>query len=158
VGEQEALLPQLVEGCLQAGADARFEVSGRSMMPLIRPGDVVRVRRPRGESPALGDVVAVKGMPGGGLLVHRVVRLRDGRFLLRGDNTTMANGEYAADEVLAVVDEVERDGRGVWFGAGWSGRLVALLVRTGCLRRIHRAVSFARRLVRRTQRGASGAA
>jgi phage repressor protein C with HTH and peptisase S24 domain len=151
VSDQEALLPQLVESCLQAGADARFEVSGRSMWPLIRPGDVVTVRQPATGELALGDVVAVKGMPGGGLLVHRIVRLREGRLLLRGDNTTLANGEYPTGQVLAVVDAVERHGRLVWFGAGRSRRLVALLVRTGCLCRVNRGVLFVRRVGRRSR-------
>ncbi len=94
-------------------------------------------------------MVAVKGMPLGGLLVHRVVRLRDGGVLLRGDNSTTDNGEFTADEVLAVVLRVEREGKRVWFGAGRLGRAVAALVRWGCMRWANRVALLARRLVRR---------
>ena len=131
-------LPALVESALQAGAEARFPVDGRSMLPFIRPGDVVRLRPLTGYEPKLGDVVAVRGMPGGGLLVHRIVRIRGGMYLLRGDNTSMANGEHARSEILGVVGSVERDGRSVGFGAGRWGALVALAVRTGTVIRINR--------------------
>jgi signal peptidase I len=136
------VLPALLESALETGAEARFEVDGRSMLPLIRPGDTVRMRRLAGAEPRLGDVVAIKGMPGGGLLVHRVVRLRDGKLLLRGDNTLVDNGEFAAEQVLGVVSGVERGGRDIWFGAGRWGRVVALAVRAGTVSRLNRVTQF----------------
>jgi hypothetical protein len=154
----EALVPQLVESCLEAGAEAQFEAQGRSMLPLIRPGDRLRVRRPNDEGIKLGDVVAVRGMPAGGLLLHRVVRLRDGRLLLRGDNTTVDNGEYAFADVLAIVSEVERNGRLVRFGAGHWRRPVAWLVRRGWINRVNRAALFACRCVGRAPSGGPGRA
>jgi len=139
VGDNEGRLPALVEASLAAGAEARFEADGRSMLPFVRPGDVLRVRRLADEEPATGDVVAVRGMPGGGLLVHRVVRCRDGRALIRGDNTTLANGEWAREDILGIVTGVERNGRAAWFGAGRWGWLVAWAVRTGLLNKANRA-------------------
>jgi signal peptidase I len=154
----QALLPQLVESCLEAGAEAQFEAQGSSMLPLIRPGDLLRVRRPDDQGPKLGDVVAVRGMPAGGLLLHRVVRLQGGRLLLRGDNTTMDNGECSVDDVLAIVSEVERKGRLVWFGPGRWHRPMAWLVRGGWINRMNRAALFARRLVARAPSGGPGQA
>ena len=142
------LVADLLESTLEKGEEARFEVDGRSMLPLIRPGDTLCVRPPAGTEPRLGDVVAVRGMPGGGLLVHRVVRLHGGKLLLRGDNTTVDNGERAAGEILGIVSGVERRGRDVWFGAGRWGGPVALLVRTGSVTRVNRVVLFVSRLVR----------
>jgi hypothetical protein len=135
----DQVLAALVESTLESGADARFPVDGRSMLPFIRPGDLVRLRPLAGMEPKLGDVVAIRGMPGGGLLVHRVVRSRGGLFLLRGDNTSVANGEHSCSQILGMVDSVERNGRRVWFGAGRWGALVALTVRTGALNRLNRA-------------------
>jgi signal peptidase I len=133
------MLPALLESTLQAGAEARFEVAGRSMLPLIRPGDVLRVRRPAEDEPGIGDVVAVRGAPGGEVLVHRVVRLSRDRFMIRGDNTTVANGEYARGDILGVVAAVERNGRHARFGAGRWGWVVALAVRTGAINWYNRA-------------------
>jgi signal peptidase I len=156
LNEPQALLPQLVESCLETGAEARFEAQGRSMLPLIRPGDVVRVRHAGEQGPKLGDVVAVLGMPAGGLLLHRVVRVRDGRLLLRGDNTTVDNGECSVDDVLAVVSGVERKGCPVRFGAGRWRIPVAWLVRRGLMNRMNRGLLFARRLVGRPAAGDPG--
>jgi phage repressor protein C with HTH and peptisase S24 domain len=133
------VLPALVESTLEAGAEVRFAVDGRSMLPFIRPGDLVRLRPAAGSEPRLGDVVAIRGMPKGGLLVHRVVRVRDGMFLLRGDNTSMANGEHSRAGILGVVGSVERDGRSVRYGAGRWRALVALAVRTGVMLLFNRA-------------------
>ncbi len=153
-----SLLSELVESCLETGVVASFSVDGRSMLPFIRPGDGVILGRPDGAAPRLGDVVAVRGMPGGGLLVHRVVRVRSGRLLLRGDNTSVDNGEHSVDEILAIVSAVERNGRPVWFGAGRWGPVVAVLVRTGWVNRLNRVVFFARRSVGRRSPGESGSA
>jgi hypothetical protein len=109
------------------------------MLPLIRPGDVLRVRCFGDGALRVGDVVAVRGMPGGGLLVHRVVRWRSGRALIRGDNTTVANGEFAREDILGIVTAVERDGRSAWFGSGRWGGLVAWAVRMGLVNKANRA-------------------
>ncbi len=132
------VLAALVESTLESGAEVRFPVDGRSMLPFIRPGDVVQLRPLVGSEPNLGDVVAIRGMPGGGLLVHRVVRRRGELFLLRGDNTTVANGEHPAGQILGIVDSVERNGRRAWFGVGRWGALVALTVRIGAVNRLNR--------------------
>ena len=125
------LLGDLLESSLESGVEASFAVAGNSMRPLVRTGDVVRVRRLGPTEPGLGDVVAIRGMPDGGLLLHRVVRVRNGRLLLRGDNSLVDNGECPMDAVLGVLAGVERNGRQVWFGSGRLGWLVALAVRMG---------------------------
>jgi hypothetical protein len=140
------LLPALLESALEEGAEARFQVDGRSMLPFVRPGDTVYVRVAKGNGASLGDVVAVRSIPGGSLLVHRVIRRRGRALLLRGDNTTMADGEYAETEVLGVVGAVERGGCRVWYGAGRWGALVALAVRTGSVCRFNRVAVAAQRL------------
>jgi hypothetical protein len=136
---QSQLLSALLDSCRPPEIEVRFEADGLSMLPLIRPGDVVHVAALTELTPRLGDVVAVRGMPGGGLLVHRVVRCRGGKALVRGDNTTIANGEFAREDVLGIVTAVERNGRQAWFGAGRWGRLVAWAVRTGLVNKANRA-------------------
>jgi hypothetical protein len=136
---QSQLLSALLDSCRPPEIEVRFEADGLSMLPLIRPGDVVHVAALTELTPRLGDVVAVRGMPGGGLLVHRVVRKSGGRFVIRGDNTTMANGEFAREDILAIVTAVERRARERWFGAGRGGRLLAWAVRTGLANKGNRA-------------------
>jgi signal peptidase I len=159
VSTNRELLPALLESSLEAGVEVRFEADGRSMLPLIRPGDLMRVRRPTAEDPRVGDVVAIRGTPGGDLLVHRVVRLSGNKFVLRGDNTTIANGEFARGDALGIVTAVERNGRKVWFGSGRWGTLVALAVRTGAMNWCNRVALFVSRCFgKRGHRDESGSA
>ena len=138
MNERDIELSALVGSTLDAGSEVRFPVDGRSMLPFIRPGDVVCLRPLRDGEPSLGDVVAMRGMPGGGLLVHRVVRRRGGLYLLRGDNTTADNGEHGRGQILGVVRSVERNGRNVPFGAGRWRALVVLAVRPGAVNLFNR--------------------
>ena len=68
----------------------RFRVTGRSMMPLLNPGDevLVDIRAYRRTPPLIGDiVVAWHPFQANLRLVKRVTSvLADGRCLLRGDN------------------------------------------------------------------------
>jgi hypothetical protein len=128
------------------------------MWPLVRPGDLVTLGRIDSEELKLGDVVAVQGMPDGGLMLHRLVRLREGRLLIRGDNTSVDNGEFEAEAVWAIASRVARAGRAVWFGAGRAGRVVAWLVRHGCVARANRLIRGAQRISHSSSREGSGAA
>ncbi len=125
--------------------EARMEVDGRSMLRLIRPGDVVHIRSSPGEGLRPGDVAVLRATPEAGLLVHRVVRRHSGGVTVRGDNCPAADGVFAADQVLGVVTRVERNGRSVWYGAGRVGRLVAFAVRHGLIWRANRVYYGARR-------------
>ena len=149
------LLAGLLESTIERGARARFEVDGHSMLPLIRPGDVVRVEPANCESgrgTRVGDVVAVRAAPGAGLLLHRVIRRRAGRMLVRGDNNFRADGEYDEGEIIGVVRVVERDDRRVWFGAGMGGGVVAALVRAGVVYRVNRTAYAAYRALGKSLR------
>lgn len=147
------LLGDLLDAGLESAVEASFPVAGNSMRPLVRTGDVVRVRRPTAADPTLGDVVAIRGMPEGGLLLHRVVKVRNGRLLLRGDNSAVDNGECPVCAVMGLVTSVERDGKRVWFGSGRWGRGVAWLTRTGSIWRLNRLASLIMRWVRASRPG-----
>lgn len=141
------LLGELLESSLESGVEASFVVAGNSMRPLVSTGDIVRVRRPGPTDPRLGDVVAVRGMPDGGLLLHRVIEARDSRVLLRGDNSAVDNGEWERTSLLGIVVAVERDEKQVWFGSGRWGGVVAWAVKSGTIWRMNRLTSLASRIV-----------
>lgn len=150
------LLPALLESTIELGLEASFEVAGFSMLPLIRPGDTVHVGPPPNTGVRVGDVVAVRGMPGGRLLVHRVVGRSGNEIVLRGDNAARTDGTFDEDDVIGVVDSVRREGRDVWFGAGRWGPLVALAAGSGVLRRFNQAVYPAYRALGRDRLRRSG--
>jgi hypothetical protein len=67
---------------------AHATVTGTSMLPTLRPDEIVRLERATDVRP--GHIVAFEC--GGGLLVHRVVRVAPGHVVCRGDNRLQGDG------------------------------------------------------------------
>jgi len=134
MGEQggQELRLSLAAELLRGGTPVRLEVTGHSMSPLLRSGDVVTIEPLAGRRPSLGDVVAAA--PGGRLLVHRLVGWDRGRALCRGDVAAEADPTTSPEDMLGKVTRVERRGRHVRFGLGVERLPIALLSRLGLLR------------------------
>ena len=130
-------------------------VSGSSMWPFIRSGDVVTAE-PLGETPPrLGDVLAVTLPRSGKLALHRAVSRADGGWVMRGDALEVADGVVSAEDVLGRVVDCERGGRAVRLGVTRGRAAIALLSRTGALRVLTRAARRLRQAGTRTEeRGA----
>ena len=137
VDASDALFVVLVEGAIDRDAEVRFEVDGVSMLPLVRPHDIVRIGPSAEARLRLGDVVALRNAPGGGLLLHRVVGYHHKRLLISGDNVSRADGLYERADVIGLLTRVERNGAPVWFGSGRLGWLVAFAVRAGLIWRFN---------------------
>ena len=131
----EPLRPLLTD-LLRGGTTVRMEVTGHSMSPFIRSGDVVTIEPLLGRRPALGEVVALA--PGGRLLVHRLVGWDRGRALFRGDVAAGADPVASSDDLLGRVTCVERGGRRVRLGLGVERLPIAWLSRVGLLRALAR--------------------
>jgi signal peptidase I len=61
-------------------------VDGSSMNPRLAPSDVVALRS--ASSYGVGDVVAYRSKLLGRLVLHRIVAIRDGRYVFKGDNNS----------------------------------------------------------------------
>ncbi len=132
-----ARLPRLLGDLLRAGQAVRLEVTGHSMAPFLRAGDVLTIAPCQGASPSQGEVVAFAPREDR-LLVHRLVARREDGLLLRGDAAPQADPLVARAEVLGVVTRAERRGRRVRLGLGPERRAVAWLSRIGLLRLLGR--------------------
>jgi len=143
-------LTDLLRAVLDKGRPFRFRARGWSMSPFIKDGDVVTVSPLGGRPPRTGEIVAFLHPGTGKASVHRVVRTRDGRFTVRGDNAFGPDGTLPPDRILGAVTRVERDGRRVRGAGGPASLAVALLSRTGAL---VRGLTLSRRLAGRTKRG-----
>jgi hypothetical protein len=132
----DEILRPLVQDLLRGGTSVRLEVTGHSMTPLIRNGDVVTLEPLQGRRPAVGEVVAL--VPGGRLLVHRVVGFCRGQALCRGDVAAGVDPPTSPHELLGRVTRVERGGRRVRLGQGIERVPIAWLSRVGLLRALAR--------------------
>ncbi|MFH2219772.1 MAG: S24/S26 family peptidase [Pseudomonadota bacterium] len=123
----------LLQTVLEKGMRFRFQASGFSMSPFIKNGDVVTVYPLAECSPVIGDVVAFIRQNAGKLVVHRLVREKNGSYLIHGDNTPGSDGLVGKSNILGCVKQVERNGKKVLMGLGPEKYLIAFLSRAGVL-------------------------
>ncbi len=94
---------QLLKRALDAGP-VEIRVLGVSMRPLLRAGDRIRLDR---RAPRRGDVALVEVSKR--VMLHRLVRHRRDRWLVRGDARSRSDGWVAAHQVLAIATARRRD-------------------------------------------------
>jgi signal peptidase I len=99
----------------------RFAAWGRSMWPLLRPGDTA-IAEPLDGAPREGDVLVFR--MGDRFVAHRFIgRLPDGRLRLHGDFTLDEDPPLPPDAALGRVVAIERNGRRIDLDAGWPRAL-----------------------------------
>jgi hypothetical protein len=144
----DQLLRPLLADLLRGGTPVRLEVTGHSMSPFIRSGDVVTIEPFTDRRPALGEVVALAS--GGILRVHRLVGRHRGQVLVRGDVAAGSDPLASPDDLLGRVTRVERGDRRVRLGLGIERLPIAWLSRVGLLRALARLRERLRRRAART--------
>jgi ribosomal protein S18 acetylase RimI-like enzyme len=140
---------ELIKGMMERGVPLRTMVRGFSMQPFIRDGDVVTISPLKGKEASPGDVVAFVQPESGRLAVHRVISRAHSGFLIRGDNCPHADGTVSPENILGYVTRIERCGRDVRVGLGFSGILIAVLNGGDYLMRIKRLYFLPHRIVGR---------
>lgn len=123
-----AQLAELVRLACEKGFASSFKVVGSSMMPFIRSGDNVLIS-PIGKNEIhRGDVLAFVLGEDNHMLIHRVVKISEERFLCKGDNQPQnLDGWIRYDDVIGKVTEIRREGKVVKLGLGGEKRLIARL-------------------------------
>ncbi len=104
-------------------------ITGASMMPILRPGDMLIVQPVEG-APSPGEIVVAQRDHD--WITHRLMRVEAQWCFLRGDNARSLDEPIALADVVGRVTAIERAGhtldlqRGVWpitnQVLSWSGR------------------------------------
>jgi hypothetical protein len=110
---------ELLGAVHEKGAAFRFKAAGLSMTPSICNHDVITISPLEGIPPFVGEVVAFRHPRTGRLLIHRVVRKKQGTFFIRGDSLRYTDSHIPRENILGVVTAVERQGRVLF----WPNRL-----------------------------------
>jgi len=102
----------LFEDLLNGGSRLRVRVTGRSMWPLVRDGDVVTIEKALPSSLRVGDLVFFVNAEGSPVL-HRLIRKRcaaDGRmvFQTKGDALLSKDAPVPENRVLGKVCRIEQ--------------------------------------------------
>jgi hypothetical protein len=116
VGREEAERTQvsaakceLVAEVARNFGEVRMGVLGLSMFPCLLPGDIVTVERRAIEDFRAGDIA--KYLRDGRLMVHRVIELREGKLITRGDAAIENDAPVRAEEIVGKVVSVARGGK-----------------------------------------------
>ena len=101
---------ELVLKALETKGEFISLIKGLSMMPLLRQGkDIVVITKPTGELKK-GDVPLYKRRNYDFLVLHRILKVRDNDYIIRGDNTYSL--EYVPkDYVIGVLKGFYREGK-----------------------------------------------
>ena len=102
---------ELLRAVHEKGASFRFIAAGLSMTPAICNNDVITISPLEEIPPFMGEVVAFQHPRTGGLLIHRVVRKKQGTFFIRGDSLRQTDSNIPRENILGVVTAVERRGQ-----------------------------------------------
>jgi hypothetical protein len=111
---------QLAADVLLVSGRVRFRATGSSMLPAVRPGDVLEVHRREIHEVKCGEVAFFSCY--GGVAAHRVISKR-GLLITQGDSVPCPDPPVTAENLLGAVVAIERDGK--VFAPELRGGLVA---------------------------------
>ena len=106
---QPAQLVELAAAVIRGSGRLRVGVQGSSMLPSIRPRDVLLVRRCPAHRARVGDIVVF--VREGRLFSHRVIRRSGTRLVTRGDALPDPDPPVEPHEMLGRVGRVLRGSR-----------------------------------------------
>ncbi len=113
----------------ERGIPLRTAVCGFSMQPFIRDRDVLTIEPMMKCLPLVGEVVAFIHPFSEKLVIHRVIAKNNSQLLLKGDNSTQADGLVKSDQILGKVVRLEREHKQLnrIFLTGAGGFIIAFL-------------------------------
>ena len=95
---------------LNSGGEVSFITAGISMMPLLRDRcDKVFLSKPK-QKPKKNDVVFYQ-RENGQYVLHRIISVKNGEYVLRGDNQSVCEYGITDKHIIAVAVAFERNGK-----------------------------------------------
>jgi len=119
-------LIELIKAASAKGASLRFTAKGFSMSPFIKNNDIVTISPLANLELSSGRVVAFINPQTKKLVIHRIVGKYNGSYLLKGDAVPEADGLIPRENILGIVNRVERNH---WRLIPFSLRQVLLKIR-----------------------------
>jgi signal peptidase I len=142
VDEPSDLKFRLATTLLRSVGEAKLSVAGSSMLPSLRPGDILEIQRVPDGDLSLGDIVVFARE--NRLVVHRITQLKreqdDVSVITRGDRSPKADAPVLAGELLGKVRIIQRGNQTVIPRAtAWTRAVSWVLLRSEfCTRVVYR--------------------
>ena len=122
---------ELMNAVLQKGKPFRFKAAGFSMSPFISDGDILTIT-PLERVIRIGQILAIyDGQKH--LYIHRVIKIDDDKYLLKGDNSLTPDGWVTRNEILGFVTTVIHKSGHRQIGLGAERGLIAFCSKIGVL-------------------------
>jgi signal peptidase len=99
----------LAAEALDSSGQLRLRATGTSMLPALRPGDMLQFHSYRIESAAVGDIVLFRRADS--LVIHRVIARSDTGLVTQGDALAAPDPPVSNADVLGTLVSVTRRGR-----------------------------------------------
>jgi signal peptidase I len=138
--EAHAVKCELAAEVLRASGTLHFRATGWSMLPAIRPGDLLTVERVDGE---IGEGEVILFSRDRRLFAHRVIAGEQNSVTTRGDTMAAPDSPVSREEVLGRVVSILRNGKKIRPDRGSSLRDRAV---AGMMRRSNFAARVAARV------------
>lgn len=107
--EADTYIPVIWE-LVEAGNTVPFLITGNSMSPfMIHERDTILLKKP--EFPLKKGTMAFYRRKTGQYVMHRICKVKDGKYYFVGDAQTAVEGPLEAEQIFAVVCGVKRKGR-----------------------------------------------
>ena len=137
---------ELVAEVARRFGEVRFRATGASMMPVVRPGDVLTVRRCGMAGLQLGHIVLYQRE--GKLVAHRIIHIHDDLLTTRGDSVRRDDLPIRECDIVGQVVSLVRRGHRVPSDLSFWSRVGSYVLRRSdfCLR----AAMLLARCVRRS--------
>lgn len=98
----------IIQEQLESGGVASFVSHGTSMKPLLRDGrDVIYLTKP--QKPLKKRDIIFYRRDDGSFILHRIVGIKNGDFICRGDNQFINEYPVKRESVIAVLSHYEKD-------------------------------------------------
>ena len=124
---------ELAAQAMRSFGELRLRVTGSSMLPAVRPHDVLLARHCRIEETGPGDIVLY--MRQRRLFAHRVVARSVTQLITQGDGMAEADVPVTAHEFLGKITQVMRRGNPIRHASkpGLRTRMAAVLFRRSAI-------------------------
>ncbi|MDD5371246.1 MAG: S26 family signal peptidase [Anaerolineaceae bacterium] len=126
---------KLATDILQSGNGLRFKALGTSMRPFILDGDLVEIEPVKPEELDCGDVILCRLHPYL-LVLHRVVAIRDGAYIVQGDALVRPDGIVSSSDIVGRAHRILRDNQPIAINNTGTVLLVRVWLFMAPLRRI----------------------
>jgi signal peptidase I len=107
--EYHQAIDLLSTSAIKTGHSVRMRVVGDSMSPLMLPGDTLVITKCEQSAILMGELVIINSADG--YIVHRVVFVRNGRIITKGDNRPKFDVESSLGDLIGKAVTIERNGK-----------------------------------------------